>query len=183
MTRPLSLLWDILPVQTNRPPGLWSNGNQTYPSTKPQQTPLFIHAQSPRAPAEGRSPIIPNRPETISLFSAFPHIWSTCSFTYKSTHLAVPSVFGQLGASCPLRRHDVPLKTFKPSLYLAQLLFFVSLITKLQVNKGLCQKKVVWEIIDSNVSVCSVQIQLHQILCLLKECLFLLKESYFVYLV
>lgn len=70
-----------------RTPGLWSNGNQTCPRTKSLfslspsllLTPsLCMTSAAPtRTPAEGRTSIIPNRPENIPCF--FP------MFSHKAT--------------------------------------------------------------------------------------------------
>lgn len=64
------------PACTNKPnQGLWSNGNQTCPPPPLHFPPTLCRTKAPPtcAPAEGRTSIIPNRPENIpsspSLFS------------------------------------------------------------------------------------------------------------------
>lgn len=65
---------------TNKPiPGLWSNGNQTCSRTKSPLSPSLLFFSLPLSVwpthTEGRTSIIPNRPENIPpfLFPAFPH--------------------------------------------------------------------------------------------------------------
>lgn len=104
------LLWDVLPVQTNRPraSGLMGTRPARGPnllcfflsfsslSLPPPPPPLFpplstTNAPLTRTPAEGRTSIILNRPEknSPSLYQAFPH--SNFTWHSKFVHQRWPS--------------------------------------------------------------------------------------------
>lgn len=103
---------------TNKPtPGLRSNGNQTCSRTKSPLSPSLLFFSRPlcmtkapptHTPAEGRTSIIPNRPENIppSLYRVFPH--SDGSRRSSSLHQRWPSWprSSQTPATCTyLHRH------------------------------------------------------------------------------
>ena len=103
---------------TNKPtPGLRSNGNQTCSRTKSPLSPSLLFFSRPlcmtkapptHTPAEGRTSIIPNRPENIppSLYRVFPH--SDGSWRPSSLHQRWPSWprSSQTPATCTyLHRH------------------------------------------------------------------------------